>query len=382
MAAERHDAGAHAATVGVVVDGEASPAEFGRHLEAVLPQLLARRFGDGRTWHVVVRCERLPAGRLGTHDTLIRHAAEQRLEECWDAVLCVTDLPLTGQGDRPLIADLAAQHGVVVISLPAFGVTRLRRRVTAVALELLNELLGEGRDGRPADHQPVPSIQGRLRGPFRVITPAGEGIDVQVVASRGGWRQLVGMVRANRPWRLALGLRGALVGALALSAFWLINPSTWQLGNAHGFPRLLLISLATVAAVMVWLITYHHLWERVGDAVADRRLVLLFNASTVLTLLIGVGTAYVGLFVLNLLTARLVIADELLGRQLQGPAGWTEYVKLTWMATAGACIAGALGTGFDSEESVRQAAYSQREAERRRQWRERSRNKGGEGNDA
>jgi len=83
--------------------------------------------------------------------------------------------------------------------------------------------------------------------------------------------------------------------------------------------------------------------DGVGDAVAERRLVLPFNASTGLTMLIGGGT------------------------------GWTEYVTLTWMATAGACIAGPLGTGVDSEESVRQVAYSQLEAERRRQRRERSR---------
>jgi hypothetical protein len=367
--AERQGPGGTGATVGVVADPEAAPAEIGHHLEAVLPELLARRLKDGRSWQVVLRCERLPAGDPGTHDALIRHAAEQQRAESWDAVLCVTDLPLTGHGDRPLIADLAAQRRVVVISLPAFGATRLRRRVTDVALELLGELLG----ARPAGREATVVLDDRsLPGPFRVATPAAAGIDAQLVASRGRWRQLVGMVRANRPWRLVLGLRGALVGALAFSAFWIVNPSTWQLGNAHGFPRLLLISLCAVAAIMAWLIAYHHLWVRPGDAPAERLTVRLFNASTVLTLLIGVGIAYVGLFIINLAAARLLIADDLLGRQLQGgAAGWTEYVKLTWMATSGACIAGALGTGFDSEESVRQAAYSQRDAERRKRWRER-----------
>jgi hypothetical protein len=53
-----------------------------------------------------------------------------------------------------------------------------------------------------------------------------------------------------------------VVAALAFSAFWLITPSVWQLGNAHSRARLTAILLRTVAAIVVWLIVYHHLWER------------------------------------------------------------------------------------------------------------------------
>lgn len=93
----------------------------------------------------------------------------------------------------------------------------------------------------------------------------------------------------------------------------------------------------------------------------------LFNASTVLTLFIGVSCAYVGLIAINLFAASLVIAPDVLGEYLQQPARVIDYAKLTWLATSGAAIAGALGTGFESEESVRQAAYSRREQQRRAQ---------------
>jgi hypothetical protein len=232
-----------------------------------------------------------------------------------------------------------------------------------------------GDSGDGSDGTPVQRLDERnLPGPFRLVTTGVAGVDAQVVASRALWRQLVGMVRSNRPWRLILGLRGAIVAALAFSAFWLINPTVWQLGTVHSMARLTAISLWAVAAIVVWLIVYHHLWERRpdGDGV-DRRLVVLFNASTVLTLLIGVGIAYAGLLLLNLCAAYLVIDGGVLAAQTGGSAGFVEHLKLTWMATSGASVAGSLGAGFESEESVREAAYSQREAERRRQWRERGR---------
>lgn len=201
------------------------------------------------------------------------------------------------------------------------------------------------------------------------MNPDADPIDAQVVATRSRWRQLLGMVRSNRPWRLLLGLRGAVVGAFAFSAFWLVNPSIWQLGNAHSFARLVVLSLWAIAAIVTWLIVYHRLWERGGDA-ADPEQAALFNASTVLTLLIGITIAFVGLLTINLVAAHLAIAPEIAREHLGPDVGFREYVKLTWMATAGAALAGSLGSGFDSEESVREAAYSQRERERRDQWRE------------
>jgi hypothetical protein len=363
-------------TVGLIADPEAAPDEIGRHLTAVLPELLSRRDGRPYEWRIDLVRQRLPAGAPGSHGELVRHAVDVSTDRSWAAVLCLTDLPLRADDGHALVSDLAVEQRVAVLSLPAFGAMRLRRRVADVAVELVSELTGAvtGDSGGGSDGAPVQRLNERnLPGPFRLVTSGVAGIDAQVVASRALWRQLVGMVRSNRPWRLILGLRGAIVAALAFSAFWLINPSVWQLGNAHSMARLTAISLWAVSAIVVWLIVYHHLWERRPDADGVvRRQVVLFNASTVLTLLIGVGIAYAGLFLLNLCAAYLVIDDAVLAAQTNG-SGFVEHLKLTWMATSGASVAGSLGTGFESEESVREAAYSKREADRRKQWKERGR---------
>jgi hypothetical protein len=357
------------ATIGVIADPEA-PAEIGRHLQTVLPGLLSRRFGGGRGWNVVVRQERLPIGPPRGHDELLCHASDLRREEHWVAALCVTDLPLKDSNGKPLVADLSRERRVAILSLPAFGATRLRRRVTDVAVKVLADLIRGETDAAPTETTPEFDDRG-MPGPFRVITPDDADIDVRVVATRGSWRQFVGMVRANRPWRLLLGLRTAVAAALGFSAFWLINLAIWQLSNAQGIPRLVVISICAVLAIVGWLIIYHDLWERGGQATIDRHESGLFNASTVVTLVIGVATAFTGLLLLNLAAAYLVIDKDSLAQQLHGADGSGDYVKLTWLATSGACVVGGLGAGFESDQAVREAAYSQREQERRREWRRR-----------
>ncbi|WP_133057290.1 hypothetical protein [Mycolicibacterium iranicum] len=349
-------------TVAVICDPEAAPAEIANHLCRVLPLLLAETCGGTTTFDVLLHAERLPIGKQGDQQTLIEHAAVVKRQRGWHAAICVTDLPLCGENNEPLVADLSVGSSVAVISLPAFGAPRLRRRVTEVSVQILRELFPFERGG--------PTLASRdLRGPFRLIVPEGSGIDAQVVADRGLWRQLVGMVRANRPWRLWRGLRKGIVAALAFSTFWLINPTVWQLGTDQSTYRLTLVALCVITAMVIWLIFYHHLWLH-GDKPADRQQVFLFNASTVLTFALGLGIAFIVLAVVNFLAARLLLSDSVVASQLGSPPGIVEYVKLSWMATAGATVIGALGTGFETEEDVRQAVYSQREAERAKQWRD------------
>jgi hypothetical protein len=47
-------------------------------------------------------------------------------------------------------------------------------------------------------------------------------------------------------------------------------------------------------------------------------------------------------------------------------AGFGEYVAVAWFATSVSILASALGSRFEDEESVRQAAYGLRERRRRR----------------
>lgn len=122
----------------------------------------------------------------------------------------------------------ASVPNVAVVSLPAFGAMSLRRRVSEVVTQLIGDMCGGTslKDGSQVHRRSrVPA----LGGVFEWTTPDQDGVDVRIFANRGRLRLLVGMVRNNRPWRLVSGLRGALVGAFAFSAFYLLNATLWEL---------------------------------------------------------------------------------------------------------------------------------------------------------
>jgi hypothetical protein len=330
--------------VGVLADPGA-PADLAHRLAEDLPGVLGRPGRGG--WDVRVEVQRLPPQSPGHHRLL--DAVRPRMREGeWDHTVCVTDSPLH-DGSAPMAADLLGADRVVVVSVPAFGGVAVRRRVREVVADLI-----DGGEGAPP---------GRA-GPFRRVVPDEDAVDLRVLATGGRMRLLAGMVRDNRPWRLLPSLNGALAAALATGAYVVVTSSIWQLADLLGPVKLLIAMVFAVAAMVIWLIMAHHLWERPSEA-ATREEVRLYNASTVVTLALGVGCLYAGLFLVIALAESFLIPPGYFEATLGHPVGWGDYLGVAWFATSLALVAGALGSGFESEDDVRQAAYSFRERERR-----------------
>lgn len=362
MTAQRSSAPTDTVVVGVIADPVAAPTEVAQHLAQDLPGLLSEQLEDS-SWRIDVHREQLPPSD-SRHTAMMDVASDRMRRQGWDLAVCVTDLPLR-DGKQPIVADVSNSRRVMVVSLPAFGAMALRRRVRGVVAQLIADLRGRGTPRQDAEahrRRRLPALGSQ----FRRVTPDQDGVDVRVLASRGGLRLLIGMVRDNRPWRLVFGLTGPLVGAFAFSAFYLISTAVWQLGATMGPLRLLAAVLGSIAVMVGWLIAYHHLWEQTtGRPVAEREQALLFDASTVLTLAIGVGCMYVALYAANLVAAAVVLTPEVFGQYVGPDPGLGDYAVVMLLVTAAATVAGAIGSGFESEDSIREAAYSYRERERR-----------------
>jgi Mg2+/citrate symporter len=115
--------------------------------------------------------------------------------------------------------------------------------------------------------------------------------------------------------------------------------------------------------MVAWIIVAHNLWENpadreVGDPVA------LYNAATALSITVAVLFSYAVLFVLILAAAGIFIPLNFFESNLQRPVEATDYVILSWMTASLATVAGALGSGLEDEETVREATYGYRQRRR------------------
>jgi hypothetical protein len=319
--------------VGLVAD-PASPTQIARRLEDLDPTAGL----NGRGWDIEVVSEPFTTGSEDV-DTALARLVDQAREHDWDLVVGLTELPLHDDEGRYLLVETDPERRTAVLSLPALGGLRRRAR----ARQALHALVDGMAD--PASHDehrvPLPRVGGR-------------------------WRLLLGMVLANRPWLLVPGLKSALVAALATGAVATMNSTVWLLAGSLSWWRLVVATVASIALVVGWLVVDGELWDRPDDdsAGAQQRS-RLYNASTLVTLTTGVLICYLALYVVNLLWALFILDPAVMGSTLHASRGYGDLFVLTWFVASAATVGGGLGTGLESDEAIRAAAYSKREEERR-----------------
>lgn len=334
------------------------PTELAQALALRLPEVLSSRVDDTVAWRVEVA-----SGTLHLDDdhqlTVLSDGGGMR-DRGWDMMVGLTELPRR-LGRRPLVLELDRSEPRAWISVPALGGLRLRARAEVAVLSLVDRMTARSR----ASQEPgIPTMVRELAVPADV-----EGADGHVEAgSMRGWgsrlRLLMGMVRVNRPWRLVGSLDTVFASAAAASAFGVFYASVWNMADTLSPLRLAVINLVAIASMVWWLIFHNGLWERSqrrGGASTQPR---LYNATTVLTVLVGVACMYALLFGATFLASLAVISGEYLESTLQHPVDLREYVQIAWFASSMGTVAGALGSNFESEAAIRHAAYGRRQRER------------------
>ncbi|MFJ8827781.1 hypothetical protein ACIREE_39365 [Streptomyces sp. NPDC102467] len=336
----------------------------------VLPARLAAKFGQGRRFDVDVVSEPFTSGSKDPFE-LVRRIRDRASAENWDVVVALTDLPLHADG-HTLVIDLHHAYGLALLSLPPLGgfrlQTRARRAVEEAVLGLVNPQPRGAERGPRRQRLPAP-----FAGRFTSIhpDPAGgeDAADLRYVVSgrRGSLRVLAGMVRANRPWRLVPGLSKALAAALATGAVATVNSTVWSLAQSLSTHRLVIATIGSLATMIGWLIVDAQLWHRSSKSSPEaRQRARLYNTSTIVTVGIGVVVCYFGLMVINFVWALFILNDRVFASLTRSPLDAADYVTLAWFVASVATVGGALGSGLESDEAIRAAAYSKREQERRR----------------
>src|SRR3954452_12726808 len=323
----------HTIHVGLVAD-PAAPTRIARRMSD-----LGSPDGEDRdNWDIEVVSEPFAMGSEDVETAMVRLGEQARRHE-WDVVVGLTELPLRDDDGRYLLVEADPERRTAVLSLPALGGLRLHAR-TRHALRALVDGMADSTS--QAEHRvPLPRLSGR-------------------------WRLLLGMVLANRPWLLVPGLRSALVAALATGAIATINSTVWLLAGSLSWWRLMVATIASVTLVVAWLVIDGGLWDRPDDNSAQaRERSRIYNPSTLVTLTVGVLICYFALYVVNLAWALFVLDPAVMGGYLKQPFRYPDLFVLAWFVASAASVGGGLGTGLESDEAIRAAAYSKREEERR-----------------
>jgi hypothetical protein len=317
--------------VGLVAD-PAAPTEVARGMTDLRP-----RDGDD-TWDIAVLSEPFTTGSEDV-EAAVGRLQDHAREQDWDLVVGLTELPLHDRQGRHLLVETDPQQRTAVVSLPALGGLRMHTRARKAVRSLISGMADPGTNGER--HVALPRL-------------------------RGHWRLLLGMVLANRPWLLVPGLKSALVAALATGAVATVNSTVWLLAGSMSWWRLVVATVASIALVVAWLVIDGELWDRPDDESPQaKERSRLYNASTLGTLTVGVLICYAALYVVNLAWAYFVLDPEVMGGYVGVPIGHGDLFVLAWFVASAATVGGGLGSGLESDEAIRAAAYSKREQDRR-----------------
>ena len=322
------------------------PVHVGLVADPAKPTEIARRFGDldppdggdRQAWDIDVVSEPFTVACEDVDSALSRLG--DRADECqWDLVVGLTELPLRDGDGRYLLIETDPQQRTAVLSLPALAGLRIHKRSRHALRELIS---GMADPSSESDRRvPLPRRSGR-------------------------WRLLLGMVLANQPWLLVPGLKSALVAALTTGAIATINSTVWLLAGSLSWWRLVMASIGSLALVVGWLVIDGQLWDRPdNDSAEARERSRLYNTSTLLTLTAGALICYLALYVVNLVWALFVLDPAVMGGYLRMSLGYADLFVLAWFVASAATVGGALGSGLESDEAIRAAAYSKREEDRR-----------------
>jgi hypothetical protein len=344
------------------------PAEIARRLAGELPGLLNRRVSAEVIWDVNACCNLLAGDEQISVTHMVQAVQDRMPSQGWDIGVFLTDLPRRAN-TRPVVAEVSTADRIGMVSLPALGALRLYSRAREAIVRLIGVLFHR--------HPTVPRREKAgyrdTANPSGARSPIGRSEPTDGAVTRyllpglsGRLRLLAGMVRANRPWRLFTGLSRAMAGVFATATYGSALSSFWLLGVTLGPLRLAILTVASNAALVAWLIIDHELWERPTGQIARERAVL-YNVATVITLTLGVLCLYAVLFAMLVVVVFFLLDAEVLRPTIQHAPTWSDYLALAWFTASLAMIGGAIGSSFEDDSAVRQAAYGERQRQRRKQ---------------
>lgn len=352
------------------------PADLGTELVKELPELLEKTIGSQVTWETEVTVDPL-VGVAEDFNQVLEKANNIKQENGWDYAITLTDLPFFFE-KKLVAANANLENGIAQISIPSYGLFPTRKSVRKTLLKLMENLYA----GSFSElEKPEQTRAGRRKHkktgktPFPVsFTKREEGYSNQsgadlryVITPRviGYIQVLLGMTRANRPWKAFFSLYKVLALAFATGTYISIFSTPWQLSIIYSNYRMIFLMLLAIFGMVTWIIFSQNLWEKPSEH-GKKRWRQLYNGTTFLTLLSLFCINYIVLFGMFSISISLFVPPELfqvsLGMDSEPEIHY--YFSLVWFITSAGTLAGAIGSGLEREENIRDITYSFRQQQR------------------
>lgn len=274
----------------------------------------------------------------------------------WDRMVYITDLPVTTR--RPIISQTVAQGRATMLCLPAFG---LLRAGEGLRQEMTRLVRGHQAGAGTLEHNiEVEDIEGG----------DAEADATRVIDGRGRTiRLLLGMISGNRPIKLLRVLSGCLATGVATGGFGIFYGSVWEMSYMIANWRLVLITVLSIVALTFWLIFHNGLWNAVrhkaDDVSAAAWRAKMDNWATLATVLMAAAGVYIIIFLVMFITSVTVVPTGFFSTRVHADINVMDYITLAWFSASLGTLGGALGSSFDTDDSIREATYNRRELRRR-----------------
>lgn len=344
-----------------------------------LGKVLSKEIPDEQEWEIEIEVDRL-TGAVDEVKEIMKQASYHKGENDWDYVISLTDLPIFF-GELIVLSDVDVNAGIAQISLPAFGLFSTPKRIEKTMIQIVKELYyrgmneennhllnkkGPGFDGIDKKSQLLKRIPRIFK--FTEIERYEDkneenGVTVRFFTNpkvKGRLKVIFGMTVANRPWAILPSFKKVVGLAFATGSYMLIFNTLWQLSAIYEIPRFIALMLLAMIGMVAWIIFAHNLLEKKTNFDSNR-LRRLYNMTTITTLGISVLIFYIAMFILFLFAVAIFVPADLFKDVVGHSVDFVDYLKLAWLVSSAATVAGAIGAGLEDEEEVRKSTYGYRQ---------------------
>ncbi|WP_145419982.1 5,10-methylene-tetrahydrofolate dehydrogenase [Staphylococcus hominis] len=334
-----------------------------------IPNILSEQDNHQRDWQVDLVVDPL-TGFAESVEEIFKKIQDYHNKREWDYVVGITDLPMFYH-QNVLALDINKKNGAAIFSYPAFGWRPVKNRFKHAIVTIINELHYSEREHVGYDDNNRVKKEINKQFPFSRI----EKTEVHLKEtgnnhlrylsnsrSLGMIRLVSGMTFANNPLNMMASLSNIVAIAFTTGAFGLIFSTMWNMGLDFSVWRLFGISIMAILGMLVWIMVSHGLWESTKEA-KHKRIVMLYNLTTIMTLFIAIVIYYMILYSLFLIAEIVLLPPGFLGQQvdLKGPASVQLYLSIPWFATSISTVAGAIGAGLLNDQLIKESTYGYRQ---------------------